>query len=197
MNFTTETFFRAEEAGHEQLKLPATLFNRCVLLLNHSATGNVFVPVRSMQYQAVIDADEIIFVDNQAYAVQDGNGGRLIVLSWKVPLHSSRDSLNEPVPIEVVYYVHNAHNATAKGTHGGFSSGLNILPAEWIARGSSSVAVSPTGWPVGSGSPPMSHPRCVTVWTDVLTSPPPANAGFAPNTDGWGVLGFGNFCFHI
>ena len=110
MNFTTETFFRAEEAGHEQLKLPATLFNRCVLLLNHSATGNVFVPVRSMQYQAVIDADEIIFVDNQAYAVQDGNGGRLIVLSWKVPLHSSRDSLNEPVPIDVVYYVHDDHH---------------------------------------------------------------------------------------
>jgi len=90
-----------------------------------------------------------------------------------------------------------AHNATARGTHGGFSSGLNILHAEWIARGSSSVAVSPTGWPVGSGSPPMSHPRCVTVWTDALTSPPPASAGFAPNTDGWGALGFGNFCFYI
>ncbi len=109
MNFTTETFFRAEEAGREQLNLPATLFNRCLLLLNHSTTGHVFVPVRSMQYQAIIDADEIIFVDNQAYAVQDGNGGRLIVLSWKVPMHSSRDSLNEPVPIEVVYYVHDDH----------------------------------------------------------------------------------------
>lgn len=28
-----------------------------------------------MQYQAVIDTDEIIFVDNHGHAVQDGKGG--------------------------------------------------------------------------------------------------------------------------
>ena len=104
MKVTTETFFRPEALAREQVNLPAPLFNRCVLLLNHSATRNVFVPVRSMQYQAVIDSDEIIFVDNQGYAVKGGKGGRLIVLAWKVDLHGSRDSLTEPVPIEVVYY---------------------------------------------------------------------------------------------
>jgi hypothetical protein len=62
-----------------------------------------------MQYQAVIDAEEIIFVDNQGYAVQDGKGGRLIVLSWQMQMHRSRASLNEPVPIEVVYYVREDH----------------------------------------------------------------------------------------
>ena len=110
MNTTTETFFRPEEVGREHINLPAPLFNRCVLLLNHSTTGNVFIPVRSMQYQAVIDDDEIIFVDNQGYAVQDGKGGRLIILAWQVPLHNTRDSLNEPVPIEVVYYVRHDHD---------------------------------------------------------------------------------------
>ena len=69
MKTTTETFFRPEEVAREQVNLPAPLFNRCVLLLNHSATNNVFIPVRAMQFQAVIDADEIIFVDNQGFAV--------------------------------------------------------------------------------------------------------------------------------
>ena len=110
MNITTEIFFRPEEVAREQVNLPAPLFNRCVLLLNRSTTGNVFIPVRAMQYQAVIDDEEIIFVDNQGYAVQDGKGGRLIILSWQMPMHKSRDSLNEPVPIEVVYYVRADHN---------------------------------------------------------------------------------------
>ena len=90
--------------AREQVSLPAPLFNRCLLLLNRSTTAHVFVPVRSMQLQAVIDADEIIFVDNHGYAVENGHGGRLIVLAWELALHSPRDSLTEPVPIEVVYY---------------------------------------------------------------------------------------------
>lgn len=97
MKGSTEIFFRRDEAAREQVTLPAQL-------LNHSPTGNVFVPVRNMQLQAVIDHDEIIFVDNHGYAVKDGHGGRLIVLAWEMAFHSSRDSLNEPVPIEVVYY---------------------------------------------------------------------------------------------
>ena len=110
MNITTETFFRPKEVARERVNLPASLFNRCLLLRNHSATGNVFVPVRSMQYQAIIDTDEVIFVDNQGYAVQNGKGGRLIILSWLVPAHRSRDSLSEPVPIEVVYYIREDHD---------------------------------------------------------------------------------------
>jgi hypothetical protein len=104
MKGSTEIFFRRNETAREQLALPAQLFNRCQLLLNHSPTANVFVPVRNMQLQAVIDQDEIIFVDNHSYAVKDGHGGRLIVLAWEMAFHSSRDSLNKPVPIEVVYY---------------------------------------------------------------------------------------------
>jgi len=90
-----------------------------------------------------------------------------------------------------------AHSAAAKGTHGGFSSGVNIAHAEWITRGASSVAMSASGWPVGSGSPPMSHPRCATVWTDVLTSAPEVDPGFSAGTDGWGAFGLGNLCFFI
>jgi hypothetical protein len=110
MNVTTETFFRPAEMARERVNLPATLFNRCLLLLNQAGTRHVFVPIRSMQYQAVIDETEIIFVGNQGYAFSEGHGGRLIMLAWDVPMHTARDSLNAPVPIEIVYYTGDGHD---------------------------------------------------------------------------------------
>ena len=138
MKITTETFFRPEEVAREQVNLPAPIFNRCVLLLNHSPTTHVFVPVRTMQIQAVIDTDEIIFVDNHGYAVQDGKGGRLILMAWQVSLHSARDSLNEPVPIEVVDY-----SNTGQDTHrrliGEFSKALSLFEEREKTTGSSDM----------------------------------------------------------
>ena len=61
-----------------------------------------------MQLQAVIDKDEIIFVDNHGYMVKDGHGGRLIVMAWQLA-HGPRDTLNEPVPINIVYYGSEGH----------------------------------------------------------------------------------------
>jgi len=90
-----------------------------------------------------------------------------------------------------------AHDAVARATHGGFASGVNILHAEWQARGSSSVTVSPTGWPIGAGTPPVNNADCVAVWTDVLTSPSPRNPGFVAGADGWGIFGAGNLCFFV
>jgi hypothetical protein len=109
MGVTSETFFRPAEIARERVNLPAPLFNRCLLALNHSETRNAFIPIRSMQYQAVIDDFEIIFVDNQGYAVSEGQGGRLIVLAWDVALRSTRDSLTAPVPIEIIYYNSDGH----------------------------------------------------------------------------------------
>ena len=108
MGNSTEFFFRREETAREQVSLPAPLFNRCLLLLNHSASAHVFVPIRSMQLQAVIDKDEVTFVDNHGYMVKDGHGGRLIVMAWQLA-HGPRDTLNEPVPIDIVYYGSEGH----------------------------------------------------------------------------------------
>ncbi len=109
MGVSTETFFRPAEIARERVNLPAPLFNRCLLALNHATTRHAFVPIRSMQYQAIIDDSEIIFVDNQGYAVSEGQGGRLIVLAWDVALRSARDSLSAPVPIEIIYYNSDGH----------------------------------------------------------------------------------------
>ena len=57
-----------------------------------------------MQFQGVIERGETIFVDSHGgYAVQNGEGGRPIVLAWQFPTQT-RDSLSEPMPLQVVSY---------------------------------------------------------------------------------------------
>lgn len=102
--FTTEIFYRPDEHHRESVTVPAAIYNQCRLLLAGSPTGYIFVPIRSMQYLAVIGNKEILFVDSQAYAVKDGEGGRLVTLAWQTQQTGQRSSLDEPVPIEVVYY---------------------------------------------------------------------------------------------
>ena len=102
------TFFRPDEIARERITIPASLYNRCRLLLSRCAYEHVFVPIRAMQIQSVIDEEEVIFVDNQAYAVSDGEGGRLIMLAWVFRYDQQRDDLNQPAPIELVYYHDNA-----------------------------------------------------------------------------------------
>ena len=104
MGTSTETFFRPDESGRVQVTIPAPLYNLCRLLLSRCPTQNVFVPIRSMQHLAVIDREEIIFVDSLGYAVHDGQGGRLIVQSWIMDMGAGQDSLSEPVPVEQVFY---------------------------------------------------------------------------------------------
>ncbi|WP_201099040.1 hypothetical protein [Thiocystis minor] len=59
--------------------------------------------VGSMQYLAVVEYEETIFVDALGgYAHQDGEGGRLIRLAWRPAL--GRESLAAPVPCEMIYY---------------------------------------------------------------------------------------------
>jgi hypothetical protein len=99
-----ETFFRPDEAhAYEQTRIPAALYNGMQLLLRRSAGKAVFIPIRSMQYQAVVDREEVVFVDSHGgYAYQDGEGGRLIRIAWRPAV--GRESISDPVDCEVVYY---------------------------------------------------------------------------------------------
>lgn len=104
-SFVHEIFFRPAEVERKSSTLPATLYNALQLLLTRSQTPCVFIPIRSMQYQAVADREEVIFVDAQGgYAYQDGRGGRLIRVAWRLPPPQSRLSLTEPVPCEIIFY---------------------------------------------------------------------------------------------
>ena len=104
MMTTSETFFRPDETGRTRVTIPAPLYNLCRLLLSRCPTQNVFVPIRSMQIMAVIGPDEVIFVDSQAYAVQDGAGGKLIFLAWSLLPAAGREDLSAPAPVQLRYY---------------------------------------------------------------------------------------------
>jgi hypothetical protein len=119
-------FFRPDEIGRESHKLPAELYNQSRLLLNRTELNCQFVPIRSMQYQAVITDMEIIFVDSLGYAVLDGEGGRLIVIAWQFPKHQPRENLNSPVAMDLVYY-HPDYNELQRRLLGEFNRAMKEM----------------------------------------------------------------------
>ncbi len=92
-----ESFYRDAEIAREPCTLPAATYNLAHTLLAQSGQGCLFVPIRSMQYLAVIDHEEIIFVDRE--------GARMIELAWQRFNPQARSALDEPVPYELVYYM--------------------------------------------------------------------------------------------
>lgn len=66
------------------------------MLQARSPRGVAFVPIRGMQFLAILDAEEFIFVDSQYK--------QWAVLAWQGFRPQSRSSLDEPVPYEAVFY---------------------------------------------------------------------------------------------
>jgi hypothetical protein len=81
-----------------------------------------------MQILAVIDQEEVIFVDNQAYAVRNGEGGKLIRLAWKFRRDLERESLTEPAPIDLIYYDDSARELHTR-LIGEFQKALDVMEA--------------------------------------------------------------------
>jgi len=100
----TETFFLPNEVERKSWSLPAEIYNLYHTLQMRCDTGHVFVPIRNMQFMAVLDKNEIVFVDSQSYAVSKDEGGRLILIAWKFSDSHDRDALTDPMPCEVVFY---------------------------------------------------------------------------------------------
>jgi len=103
----TETFFLPKEVKRKRWSVPADIYNLYRALRLRNQAGHVFVPIRNMQFIAVLDKSEIVFVDSQSYAVSKDEGGRLILIAWKFAESHDRDALTEPVPCEVVFYEQN------------------------------------------------------------------------------------------
>lgn len=98
-----ETFYRPPALEREPRQLPAPLYNLAFRLRRQAGGACLFVPIRSMQYLAVLDAEEFVFVD--------GIGRRVIELAWRAFRAGERATLEAPVPYELVCYV-----PGAKGT---------------------------------------------------------------------------------
>ncbi len=92
----TETFERERPLVRIASALPAASYNLARILLADSNVGCVFVPLRSMQYLAVIDREEIIFVDSQYK--------RWVEVAWQAFRPHDRRALDQPVVYEAVFY---------------------------------------------------------------------------------------------
>ena len=112
-----ERFYREQEITRLPAFLPAVTYNLAHTLL--ARAGNcLFVPIRSMQYMAVLDAEEFIFVDSQNKA--------WVELAWQHFRPQARASLDERVPFEVVHYLPQAAETMQRLT-GEFHQALQLL----------------------------------------------------------------------
>ena len=112
-----ERFYREPEIARLPAFLPAAIYNLAHTLL--ARAGNcLFVPIRSMQYMAVLDAEEFIFVDSQNKA--------WVELAWQHFQPQARTALDERVPFELVHYLPQATD-TMKRLPGEFHQALQLL----------------------------------------------------------------------
>ncbi|TCJ12236.1 hypothetical protein EZJ19_12905 [Parasulfuritortus cantonensis] len=89
------TVYRDRPVASEPRQLPAALYNLAHSLLARSP-GTLFVPIRAAQYLAIVDAEEIIFLDHQHKS--------WVEVAWRNFRPQARAALDDPVPYEAVYY---------------------------------------------------------------------------------------------
>jgi len=118
MDNKTEFFERGPALSQMNSALPAATYNLSRILLTASNTGCVFVPMRGMQYLAVVDREEIIFIDSQYK--------RWIEVAWRGFAPNARHALDEPVAYRAVFHTPNGRD-TQRRLQGEFHAALTLL----------------------------------------------------------------------
>jgi hypothetical protein len=90
------TCYRDAELMRESFHLPATTYNLAQTLFSRSASGCLFVPIRSMQYLAILDTEEFVFLDGVRKCWVD--------IAWQNFRPQLRTTLEDPVSFQAVYY---------------------------------------------------------------------------------------------
>ncbi|MGC2165390.1 MAG: hypothetical protein WA632_05190 [Gallionella sp.] len=88
--------YRDRELATECLFMSAASYNLAHTLLSRSPDGCLFVPIRSMQYLAILDAEEFVFLDGERKCWVD--------IAWQNFRPQVRDTLDDPVPYLALYY---------------------------------------------------------------------------------------------
>ena len=120
-----ETFYRGEPIEARELTLPARIYNLARVALQRSDRDCVFVPIRSMLFMAVIDAEEIIFVDIEAK--------RLVEVAWTRFRPQVRESLDAPVPYRLEIYLEKGRES-AERLQGEFAKALEEMEKRHLNR---------------------------------------------------------------
>lgn len=128
------TCYRDREVASEPYSLPAATYNLAHTLLARSPSGCLFVPIRSMQYLAILDAEEFVFLDGERKCWID--------IAWQDFHPQVRTSLDEPVPYRAVYYQSDAAQLMAR-LQAELPRALNDLAAKGRLTGSARVLKFP------------------------------------------------------
>ena len=105
MKSTLETFVRPVELTRKSLRLNSSIFNAYRLLISRDNGGFVFLPLRNIQFQAIVSPDEILFVDSFGpYRSDVTAGGRCISFAWQFTDIGQRDSITHAADYEFIRY---------------------------------------------------------------------------------------------
>lgn len=128
------TCYRDREMASEPRSLPAATYNLAHNLLVRSPNGCLFVPIRSMQYLAILDAEEFVFLDGERKCWID--------IAWQDFRPQVRASLDEPVPYRAAYYQPDAAQLMMR-LQAELPRALNDLAAKGRLAGSARVLKFP------------------------------------------------------
>lgn len=129
------TCYRDPELAREPLFLSAATYNLAHALLSRSPSGCLFVPIRPMQYLAILDAEEFVFLDGERKCWID--------IAWQKFQPQMRTSLEDPVAYEAVYYQPSSSGLMAR-LLAEFPRALNDLAAKGRIDGPAKVLKFPT-----------------------------------------------------
>jgi hypothetical protein len=125
-----ETFYRGPELARTRRSMPARTYNLSRILLARSADAFVFVPIRSMQYLAIVEAGEFNFVHREAR--------REIEVAWQDFAPGERSGLDQPVPFDAVFYGPDAASTMLR-LQGEFLKAMDLMAARTAPTGTGTV----------------------------------------------------------
>ena len=128
------TCYRDAESARESRFLPAATYNLAHALLSRSPSGCLFVPIRAMQYLAILDAEEFVFLDGERKCWID--------IAWQDFRPQLRTSLDQPVPYQAIYYRPDAEQLMTR-LQAELPRALNDLAAKGRFDGSARVLKFP------------------------------------------------------
>ena len=128
------TLYRDRELGSESRQLPAETYNTARILLAKCGAVNLFVPIRSMQYLAIVDDKEVVFVDSARK--------NQVAIAWTGFHPQQRSGLQDAVPYVARYY-HSDAPRTMQRLQGEFLNALHVLRNRQPASPAASVIKLP------------------------------------------------------
>lgn len=127
---------RGPELAREPRHLPAEVYNLAHTLLARGGDA-VFVPIRSMQVLAIIDREEIVFVDSRHR--------HFVATAWQRFAPRERAGLDAPVYYEAVHYGRESA-ALMTRLQAEFARALRALAAKAAPQGTATVVpIRPSG----------------------------------------------------